>query len=772
MTDLFEDRFAKIKIGKSPTRRKKAYPMSLYPSDPANSQARNLPPLPALPTSTSTIPKLKQDKHQNENSAAKRVRSHNNQALSNEREKPAPSCTTPLKAQFSFMRETTSSLKKKQNPYIPALNSMHNITAALHDLTTSTPIGNSATKKRLEYSRQLSESMKSKRVGSANKSSPTDITNISLPEKIPKDEESPTPQKTRNISQPLPLRQQNNSGNVFNRLYPFPTNGTMSTSSSLNNLSLSIAPKNDIDERMRQQQKNHRLIHQQRQIQQRHLQKQRQLQSHNQQRHFSIPKQTQHIANDTLVSHEDNSSQRGGRPSRSKVASLESLFMALKIKNPPQLIDDTESILAQEISSNDVMKANLNAYEQGEIVRKKGVYFIPQNVKRKVDVQNYKTNFGFDDNQGNYNIVFHDHINYRYEVLLKLGNGTFGNVTLARDHKYKSRKFVALKIIKNDLNWSLQSINEIKILKALNTSTDTCDHVLKYLEHFNFRSHMCIVTELLSVNLFTVIESTGFKGMELELVQQFARQILKGIEFIHKHKIIHCDIKPENIMLSLPTNDCDTALLLKIIDFGSACFHDEITFTYIQSRYYRAPEVILGAKYNEKIDIWSAGCVLVELLTGTPLASGQCDVDQFGQLTEILGNPKPETIQRLAEVLLNSTKRKLFTQDPLLSSLTPPQQNEKTIRRAYLFKIFNQSGHLIPANLSRYSEARSKRPGQNGRPRQYIAGKHLEARLGLPIQLSSIEKNFLDFIKHILCWDPSERFNSTRLLNEAFLHIE
>jgi dual specificity tyrosine-phosphorylation-regulated kinase 2/3/4 len=87
--------------------------------------------------------------------------------------------------------------------------------------------------------------------------------------------------------------------------------------------------------------------------------------------------------------------------------------------------------------------------------------------------------------------------------------------------------------------------------------------------------------------------------------------------FLEKHKIIHCDLKPENILCA--NSVCRN---LKIVDFGSGCFRDEQIYTYVQSRFYRSPEVILRIKYTEKVDIWSLGCILAELYTGEPIFPG------------------------------------------------------------------------------------------------------------------------------------------------------
>jgi len=115
-----------------------------------------------------------------------------------------------------------------------------------------------------------------------------------------------------------------------------------------------------------------------------------------------------------------------------------------------------------------------------------------------------------------------------------------------------------------------------------------------------------------------------------------------------KHHIIHCDLKPENILL----NDISKSDIT-LIDFGSSCFDHEKIFTYIQSRFYRAPEIILGISYGISIDMWSFGCILAELLTGYPLFPGENELDQLSCIMEIFGAP-PE------DLLKEATRKKYF----------------------------------------------------------------------------------------------------------------
>jgi serine/threonine protein kinase len=138
------------------------------------------------------------------------------------------------------------------------------------------------------------------------------------------------------------------------------------------------------------------------------------------------------------------------------------------------------------------------------------------------------------------------------------------------------------------------------------------------LDFFYFREHLFIVGELLKDNLYEfqrfTAETGGDNYFHEANLRKIARQILEALDFVHSLGLIHCDVKPENILIK-----SFSKVEVKLIDFGSSCFATDTLTTYVQSRAYRAPEVILGCEYGPAIDIWSLGCVLAELLTGRVL---------------------------------------------------------------------------------------------------------------------------------------------------------
>ena len=261
--------------------------------------------------------------------------------------------------------------------------------------------------------------------------------------------------------------------------------------------------------------------------------------------------------------------------------------------------------------------------------------------------------------------ILHD----RYAVGRVIGKGSFARVVVGYDIVTDTR--VALKVVKRSEAFHAQAAKELEILKALgghagrsiekNGGNNEMDaggskgdgdgrrreghpNVVSMLDAFVHRGggggggpvdggFHCLVFELLSHSLYDVLRSTSFKGVSLGLIRKFARQILSALSFLRSRGVVHCDLKPENVLLVSADRSA-----VKLIDFGSSCLvGDTPDFTYVQSRFYRAAEVILGLPYGSEIDSWSLGCILVEMHAGTPLFPGKDERDQLGKIAEALG---------------------------------------------------------------------------------------------------------------------------------------
>eukprot|EP00043_Microstomoeca_roanoka_P008439 m.81234 g.81234 ORF g.81234 m.81234 type:complete len:643 (+) comp14240_c1_seq1:420-2348(+) len=301
-------------------------------------------------------------------------------------------------------------------------------------------------------------------------------------------------------------------------------------------------------------------------------------------------------------------------------------------------IDSARAKLKQELPLTPVQalekySRHLTPYEQEEIMTYGQIWFVGAKAKKIQASVSKPNNNGYDDDKGRYKCIKHDHIGYRFEIMRGLGKGSFGDVVETFDHKTKQPQ--AVKIIRNERRFHRQAQIEIKILEQLKRSDRKGTHHVVHLnEYFMFRNHLCITFDLMHQDLYNALKKDGFKGFTLTQVNKFCKSLLSCLRLLRRQKIIHCDLKPENILLTEKNNDDIT-----VIDFGSACFEHQKIHSYIQSRFYRAPEVILSTGYSIAIDMWSLGCILAELYTGHPIFPGRDEKEQLMFQMEVLGLP-------------------------------------------------------------------------------------------------------------------------------------
>ncbi|VDN97602.1 unnamed protein product [Rodentolepis nana] len=409
--------------------------------------------------------------------------------------------------------------------------------------------------------------------------------------------------------------------------------------------------------------------------------------------------------------------------------------------------------------------------DKDEISKYPVVYYRGENMKRDLTkMLNLRQAKAKANNDTSYHEIPHDHIDYRYECIRSLGKGSFGNVILAIDHKEKMD--VAVKVVRRDIRFTTQAKEEIAILETLQRlnpnpkgSSDRFP-IVQMIEHFMFRDHMCLSFELLGCSLYDLIKDKKDQGLPRDRVRRLMSSVLDGLTYVWNAGIIHCDLKPENVLLVSRASDGgpdEIRDLVKIIDFGSSCFIGKQCYPYIQSRFYRAPEVIMRSDYNRPIDIWSFGCLVFEMIRGYPLFPGEDEFDQLACMMEKLGMPPLQMVE-------NSRVLSRYFAEPEASrkyySPLDKQTPLKLIPR-YCTIHQNQDGSAeLRPNLSKKTRRLRKPPGSVKIAQALVSTlSHSSGKYNdyTPSPSEAIDNiHVVKLIEACLSWQPEKRINPTQ----------
>jgi len=333
-------------------------------------------------------------------------------------------------------------------------------------------------------------------------------------------------------------------------------------------------------------------------------------------------------------------------------------------------------------------------------------------------------------------------MNSRYLVEKLLGDGTFGRVLGARDQQ--TGEEVAIKVIRDVPRYIENAKIEADILQDIRKADPQGSSSRSAIMHDNFmytEKHYCIVMEVCGTSLYDFLKINDFRGFWMQDIQTFAKQSLEALEFLKgKLQMTHTDLKPENILLesidparptTFPRNERWLAnkssskthsegkymrpanARIKLIDFGNATYASEHHSSIINTRQYRGPEVILSLGWNEQSDIWSMGCILMELYTGELLFGTHENLEHLYLMERILEPISPSMLadapedakEKLLKPIPRSSKWQLDTLSAKSVSYVRGQLSLKEMVEPHHLAFASFVGQLLTLNPSRRPSA-------------------------------------------------------------------
>lgn len=321
-----------------------------------------------------------------------------------------------------------------------------------------------------------------------------------------------------------------------------------------------------------------------------------------------------------------------------------------------------------------------------------------------------------------------------FRVIDALGNGTFSYVYKCQLLN-ENPEFYAMKIIKNLPQYKVTGLSEVSLHQILASAPDHIgkSHIIMPISSFEKDGHIIIVEPLLFRSLFEGIYQNRPVSQLLGTIRNVMEQILQGIQFLHDNGIIHCDIKPDNVLFDNENMDN-----LLIIDLGSASTTPSGFGDYIQSRFYRSPEVILKLSYTNKIDIWSAGCIAAELFLDFAIFAAKTEYDTIHSQIALLGE--------IPDYLIQQSKQYWKFFDITTQGYRPKTDpNDVLINDHFYNTIFQEIG---PTSL------------------ENLIMNHCELETEEDVNLVSC---FSHFCYSLLQFDPAQRLSAKQALTHPFI---
>lgn len=358
------------------------------------------------------------------------------------------------------------------------------------------------------------------------------------------------------------------------------------------------------------------------------------------------------------------------------------------------------------------------------------------------------------DDHGYLVVRTHDLFGTRYLAEKPLGQGSFGRVILARTQG-TTDEYVAIKIMKSGALFHQKGEEEAEILRMV-TAADP-ELGCRFISSFLHGDHFCIAMEVRGSNLYHILKATKMRGFPLQTIRIWAWKLLKSFVRLKQDdlRLIHTDCKPENILVPFRDTNLED---LRIADFGSAVIQNKgRMYSYVQSRYYRSPEVLFGQPYSFPIDAWSVGTILFEMHTGKVLFRASSSNLLCYMFVDVLGFP-PRNMLFQNDALTAPAKRFFVPRSE--ASLELVEQNKEafphwTLPETYVFQ--RQILELGEANRSRLH----RQPLA-----ELIRNPTMDGQEG---HSDADYERFAELLTGLLQYDPQVRWSVERAFESSFV---
>jgi serine/threonine-protein kinase PRP4 len=358
---------------------------------------------------------------------------------------------------------------------------------------------------------------------------------------------------------------------------------------------------------------------------------------------------------------------------------------------------------------------------------------VPKSAARRAVAPAAGLQHDYDDPDGYLRIIQREVLDGRYSIQTSLGKGVFASVVLAEDLQTDTK--VAIKIARNNDTMLKAAQHEVRFLTLLQDRDATGRvPIIRLLHTFTHKKHFCLVFESLESDLRELLKRHGRNtGLDISAVRLYARQMFMALHHLEQAEVLHADLKPDNILVHQDNQ------YIKLCDLGSAMFLRDATVTdMLVSRFYRAPEIMIGMPHSYAIDMWAIGCTLFELYTGKILFNGQDNNRMLRMIQECRGKIPSRMLKKVVQPTGHFSADNTFI-------------GEET--NALTGKVVSKPIHFA----------------------QPIPGKDLKARLAIGMPLASassakdlesrrLHEDFADLLDQCLKVDPEQRVKPAQAL--------